>query len=210
MYTLYFSPGTASFAVHWMLNEMAVPHELVPVDLDSKQQKSAEYMKLNPSGMVPTLVVDGMPRTECAALLLLLAERHPQVMLAPNTDSRERAEYLQWMFYFANTAQPAFRAWFYPHEPAGEGNVEAAKAQARHMIEAIWDRVNVQLAEKKFVIGNQLSAVDFFAAMLMRWSRNMPKPATAWPNIESYVRSMRDRPSYVQTHRIEKLADWLN
>jgi len=210
MYTLYYSPSTASLAVHWMLNELKASHELVLVDFESKQQKTAEYMKLNPSGMVPTLIVDGVPRTECAALLLLLAERHPQAALAPPLESSERAEYLQWMLFFANTLQPAYRAWFYPHEPAGDAHVDAVKAQARHQIENIWNRVDAQLSNRAHIVGENLSAVDFLATMLMRWSRNMPKPATEWPSINRYVQSMRGMSSYLRTMQIEKLTDWTN
>ena len=210
MYTLYYSPSAASFAVHWMLNELNAPHRLELIDFESKQQKSADYMKLNPSGMVPTLVVDGAPRTECAALLLLLAERHPQAPLAPALDAPNRAEYLQWMLFFANTLQPAYRAWFYPHEPAGEKNVDATKIQARQQIENIWSRVDAHLINRAYIVGDKLSAVDFLAAMLMRWSRNMPKPATEWPNIGAYVRRMRAMPSYLKTIEVEKLTDWVN
>ena len=210
MYTLYYSPSAASLAVHWMLNEMREPHELVLVDFESKQQKSAEYMKLNPSGMVPTLIVDGEPRTECAALLLLLAERHPQAELAPAVGSPARAVYLQWMLFFANTAQPAYRAWFYPHEPAGASNVDAVKREAQQQIESIWSRVDVYLSTRAYIAGDKLSAVDFLATMLMRWSRNMPKPATEWPNINAYVRRMRAMPSYLKTLQVEKLTDWIN
>jgi glutathione S-transferase len=210
MYKLYYSPATASLAVHWMLREINAPHELILVDFESKQQKSAEYLKLNPGGLVPTLVVDGVPRTECAALLLLLAERHIEAGLAPALQSPARAAYYQWMLYFANTLQPAFRAWFYPDEPAGEANVEAAKTQSRVRIEAVWDRVDAHLQTAgQFMIGNRLSAVDFLATMLMRWSRNMPKPATQWRNIESYVNRMREMKSLQDVHRIEKLTDWI-
>jgi glutathione S-transferase len=210
MYTLYYSPSAASLAVHWMLNELNAAHELRLVDIDSKQQKSPEYMKLNPGGMVPTLIVAGVPRTECAALLMLLAERHPQANLAPAIGTSSRAEYLQWMLFFANTLQPAYRAWFYPHEPAGEANIEAVKAQARIQIESIWLRVDVHLNSRTYVAGDKLSAVDFLATMLMRWSRNMPKPATEWASINAYVRRMRAMPSYLKTTQIEKLTDWLN
>jgi glutathione S-transferase len=210
MYTLYYSPSAASLAVHWMLNELNAPHELVLVDFESKQQKSAEYMKLNPSGMVPTLIVDGVPRTECAALLMLLAERHPQAQLAPAMGAATRPEFLQWMLFFANTLQPAYRAWFYPHEPAGEANADAVKAHARPQIEAVWNRVDAHLSNRAYIAGDRLSTVDFLATMLMRWSRNMPKPATEWPNINAYVRRMRAMPSYLKTMRAEKLTDWLN
>jgi glutathione S-transferase len=210
MYTLYYSPGAASLAVHWMLNEIKAPHELALVDFESKQQKSADYLQLNPGGMVPALIVDGVARTECAALLMLLNERHPQASLAPSVGTSERAEYLQWMLFFSNTLQPAFRAWFYPEEPAGDANIEASKAQARKRIEGIWERVAARLSGKTFFIGNKLSAVDFLATMLMRWSRNMSKPATEWPTIKTYVQRMRAMPSYAQTHVAEGLSEWSN
>jgi glutathione S-transferase len=210
MYTLYYSPSAASLAVHWLLNEMREPYELVRIDFESKQQKSADYMQLNPSGMVPTLIVDGEPRTECAALLLLLAERHPQSQLAPTIGSQARSDYLQWMLFFANTLQPAYRAWFYPHEPAGEPNSDAVKVQAQQQIESIWTRVDAYLGKRTYFAGAQLSAVDFLATMLMRWSRNMPKPATEWTNIDGYVRRMRAMPSYLKTLQVEQLTDWVN
>jgi glutathione S-transferase len=210
MYILYYSPSAASLAVHWMLNEITAPHELVLIDFESKQQKSAEYMKLNPSGMVPTLIVDGEARTECAALLLLLAEPHSQAMLAPVIGTKARSEYLQWMLFFANTGQPAYRAWFYPHEPAGEANADAVKAQARTQIESIWNRIDSHMDNCPNIAGDKLSAVDFLATMLMRWSRNMPKPATEWPHLNTYIRRMRAMPSYLKTLQIEKLTDWTN
>jgi glutathione S-transferase len=114
------------------------------------------------------------------------------------------------MLFFANTAQPAYRAWFYPHEPAGEASVDAVKAQARMQIESIWNRVDDHLANRAYIAGDKLSAVDFLATMLMRWSRNMPKPATEWPHLNTYIRHMRAMPSYLKTLQVEKLTDWVN
>ena len=54
MYTLYYSPGTASMCVHWMLIELGEPHELVKVDIEAGEHRKPEYLKLNPSGVVPT------------------------------------------------------------------------------------------------------------------------------------------------------------
>jgi len=53
MYTLYYSPGAASFAVHWLLLELDVPHRLEKVDLDGGEQRSDAYLKLNPNGRSP-------------------------------------------------------------------------------------------------------------------------------------------------------------
>lgn len=134
MYQLYYAPGTASLAVHWLLIELGVPHSLVAVDLENNEHKSPRYLALNPAGVVPTLVIDGVPHSEAAALVLTLADRHPQAGLAPAPGSAARAAYYQWAFYGANTLQPAFRNWFYPTEAAGAAHAEAVKAQARDRI----------------------------------------------------------------------------
>jgi glutathione S-transferase len=209
MYVLYYSPGAASMAVHWMLLELGVPFEARLVNLETKAQKEPDYLRLNPSGMVPTLVVDGVPRTECAALLLLLAERHPQAGLEIARGAPERAEYLQWMLYFANTLQPRFRAWFYPHEPAGAGHEAEVKAATQPRIEEAWERLDRRLRETGgFVAGPKLSAADFLATMLMRWSRNMPKPANRWEANAAYLERMSALPSFKTLHEREGLEAW--
>ena len=212
MYRLYYCPSTASLAVHWMLIEMGAPFELALIDTATGAQKSPDYLKLNPSGVVPTLIVDGAPVCEVAAILMLLAERHPDQGLAPPVGAPERAAWLQWMVYLANTVMPSFRAWFYPHEPAGEAGTAAAAAVAQARIEGVWDRIDAHLAAQPgpYMLGERLSTVDFMGTMLMRWSRNMPKPATAWPNIARYLSRMRAMPSLREVHAREGLTDWID
>lgn len=211
MYQLYYSPSTASLAAHWMLIEIGAPFELVLTDIATGAHKAPDYLKLNPGGVVPTLIVDGAPVLESTAILMLLAERHPEKGLAPAAGTPERAAYFQWMVYLANALLPSFRAWYYPHEPAGEANAEAAQAAARARIEAAWDRVDAQLAAKgPYMLGERLSAVDFLATMLMRWSRNTPKPAVAWPHIARYLARMRAMPSLREAHAREGLTDWID
>ncbi len=152
MYTLYYSPGTASLAVHWMLIHLNTPFSLRLVDFAANAQKSPEYLAINPSGHVPALVVDGKPHAECAALLMLLAERHADAGLEPVPGTPERADYL---------------------------------------------------------LGNRLSAVDFLATMLTRWSRNMPKPATQFPHLLPYINQMRSLNSLQEVHAREGLTDWI-
>ena len=56
MMTLYYSPGAASLVVHWLLIELGEPHELRLLDFDKREQKSPEYLRLNPNGLIPVLV----------------------------------------------------------------------------------------------------------------------------------------------------------
>lgn len=207
MYQLYFSPGAASFSVHLALLEMNAPHELVRVDLQAGQQRSPDYLRLNPNGVVPTLVADGQPMTESAALLLWLAEREQQ--LAPAIGSAARQPYLQWMLYLANTLQPAFRNWFYPHEAAGEANAEATKANAQSKIEVVFDRLADHLSVKgPYLCGDAMTVADLHAFMLMRWSRNMPKPATSWPALAEFVARIKARPTFKTLYEREGLTEW--
>ena len=83
VYTLYYSPGSASLVVHLALLEIGAPFRLEKVDFDRDAQHSPEYLRINPRGQVPTLVIDGQPYFESAALLMILAERHPEARLAP-------------------------------------------------------------------------------------------------------------------------------
>ena len=209
MMTLYHAPSTAAFVVHWLLIELDLPHELRSLDLDKREQKSPEYLKLNPAGVVPTLMIDGQPICEAAAIAMHLGDLHAERGLAPAPGTPARAAYYQWMFFLANTLQPAYRAWFYPTEPAGATNVEAGQTQSRARIEAAWDRVAAHLeAGGPYLLGQQMSIADFLTTMLMRWSRNMPKPVDRWPVLAAYARRMKARSSFRETYAREGLTDW--
>lgn len=209
MLTLFYAPGTASLVVHWLLIELDVEHELKKLDFDAGEHKRPEYLKLNPNGVVPTLLVDGEPVYESSALVLYLADAYPMAGLAPAIDSLERARYYQWILHLANTMQPLFRNWFYSAEAAGAENAEATQECARRRIEAGWDRIDAHLAENgPWLLGDKLSAADFFLTMLMRWSRNMPKPATEWPHLARVAERMKARPSFTKLYEIEQLTEW--
>ena len=114
MYTLYYSPGSASMVVHLALLEIGVSYRLERVDLKAGAQRDPAYLALNPQGVVPTLIIDGKPVMESAALLLILAERHPEAGLAPPPGSDQRDAFYQWIIYLSNTLAATYRFWFYP------------------------------------------------------------------------------------------------
>jgi glutathione S-transferase len=208
MYTLHYSPGSASFVVHQTLLESGAPYELARVDLQAGQHKTPEYLALNPCGVVPTLIVDGRPHYESAALVMLIADRHPDAKLAPAVGTPERDVYTQWIVHMSNALMPMFRMWFYPAEPAGEEHVEKIKAFARGKIEAVFDRLDAHLATSGGYVTGTFSAADLLALMLMRWSRNMPKPATSWPRLADYAARLKRRPSFAKLYELEGLTEW--
>lgn len=209
MYTLYYSPGTASMVVHLALLEIGAPHRLERVDFDKNAQHGAEYLRLNPRGQVPTLVIDGKPYFESAALLMILAERHPEARLAPAAGSALRADWYQWIAFFTNALGPAYRYWFYPPDLGSEEHPPAVHEALRGRIEDSWALVDAQLAANgPYMLGAEFSGADLLALMYMRWSRNMPRPATDWPALNKLAGLLKARPSWKQLCEIEGLIDW--
>ena len=207
---LYGSPSTASLVVHWLLIELGIEHELHVLDFDKHEQKSPEYLKLNPQGRVPTLLIDGQVLTESAAIAMHLADLYPQAVLAPAIGSPDRAAYYRWMFFCAYTLMPAYRGWFYPDEPAGEESLDKVKASSRAAIEYAWQQVNDHLeANGPFLLGERKSTPDFVLTMLMRWSRNMPKPSDSWPALLAHATRMKALPSFREVCARENLTDWI-
>lgn len=206
---LYGSQSTASLVVHWLLIELGIEHELKMLDFDKREQKSPEYLAINPQGRVPTLVIDGQVLTESAAIAMHLADLYPQANLAPATGTPQRAAYYRWMFFCAYTLMPAYRGWFYPDEPAGEENIDKVKASSRAALEAAWQQVDDHLAANgPYLLGEQRSAADFVLTMLMRWSRNMPKPTDTWPALHAHAQRMKALPSFREVYAREGLTDW--
>jgi glutathione S-transferase len=210
MYTLYYSPGTASMCVHQALIETNAQYRLVLVDLKAGKQHDPAYLKLNPGGVVPTLLIDEVPFTESAALMMMIATRHPAAGLAPNEKSPSRAAWYQWIVYLANSLQPAFRLWFYPADISEHADAQAIlNAATRRKIESIWTRIDSHLRTGgPYLLGAEFSAADLMLIMLMRWSRNMPKPSTEWEALNQYAARLKARPSWKRLYEAESLSEW--
>ncbi len=210
MYKLYYSPGTASFCVHWMLVELGADFTLEALDFKAGDQRQAAFLALNPKGQTPTLVIDGRAYTESAALLMILAERHPEAGFAPAIGAPDRAEYLELMAYLANVLLPSFRNWYYVDDYATEPHHEDSLAHARVRIEAVWTLLDNRLADgRAHLLGDAFTAPDFLVTMLARWSRNLPRTAESWPHLGAYLARVKQRPGLRETHAREGLTGWL-
>src|SRR5437868_3003051 len=106
MFTLYFAPGSSSMAAHIALHEVGADFESRPMSFAERDTHSASYLALNPEGKVPTLVIDGRPLTEVAAILFYLARAYPDAKLLPD-DAESQAQAISWMSFIASTLHPA-------------------------------------------------------------------------------------------------------
>jgi glutathione S-transferase len=209
MYTLYYSPGSASMAVHLALLETGVPYRLERMDFDRKQQRDPAYLRLNPQGQVPTLVIDGQPYTESAALVMMLTERHPESGLAPQPGTAERNEWYQWIVFMSNVLGASFRHWFYPADLGATQHPPAVRDALQGRIESAWTQLDTHLAANgPYLLQESVSAADLLLIMYMRWSRNMPRSALDWPALKIFADTIRQRDSWQRLCDIEELEDW--
>lgn len=210
MIKLYYYPGNANLAPHMLLQELGVQHELVLVDRGANAQKSAEYMKLNPAGRIPTLVDGDLVLFESAAICLHLCDTYPDAQLAPAVGSAERAQFYKWLMYLTNTVQTEMLFYFYPERLADS---EATRAEVRRHAEAriadMFDLLENAYVEQggPYFLGRQISAVDCYLLMLARWTRMMARPARERVHLGPYLRRLLDRPAIARAFAAEELSE---
>jgi len=212
MYKLYYSPGSAAMAPQALLNALDVKHELIKIDDEKGEQKSTDYMRLNPHGRVPTLIYDGEHvMYESAAICLLLLERHPEAGLAPAVDDPDRGLFLQWMAYQTNTVQEALmHYWHGEYFTDGADRQAALSKKAEQRCDEMFGFLDGVLARSgPYLCGKNFYACDIFLAMLARWTRKMEKPAVRHKEISRIVRHCMALPAYakmLQDQGIEQTA----
>ncbi len=210
MYQLYYYPGNANLAPHMLLEELGVPYQLVLVDREKNEQRSAAYLKLNPNGRVPTLTDGELVLFETAAICLHLVDCHPQAGFAPEVGTSERAEFYKWLIYLANTLHAELMTYFYPERLTdGDAATAQVKAHAEARIGTMLDLLDRTLAENggPYLLGKRYSAVDPYLLMLSRWTRMMQHPARDRTHLGRYLRMLLDRPAIQRTFAQEGLGD---
>src|SRR4051794_22548771 len=107
MPTLYYAPGTCALATHLALEYAGAPYEAVRLNFKEQQQRSAEYLRVNPKGRVPALVTEHGVLTETPALLQYIAQTWPQAKLAPLDDPFLLAKMNEFNTYLCSTVHVA-------------------------------------------------------------------------------------------------------
>ena len=198
MYTLYWSPGSASMAPHGALEESGAKFELKLTNTDEGAHRDPAYLKLNPNGKVPTLVMDGkFVLFESAAITMFIADRHPEARLAPGPDEMARGHFYQWMAHLTNSVQPAMLRYYYPERTTADaGGNEAVTAKATEEIGTLWGRMDQHLAAHgPYLLGDRFSAADIFAYMLSTWDSCCPNTYGRFPNLKRLADLVAARPA---------------
>lgn len=126
MMRLYYSPGASSFPVHVALEMIGAPFALERIVLAEGKQHTPEYRAVNPRGRVPALDLgDGTVLTESVAILLHLAERHPDTRLLPPAGGLDRARCVEWMLFLNTSVMATMGAIFRSERYTDDETVKA-------------------------------------------------------------------------------------
>jgi len=206
LYKLYYYPNNASLAPHFLMHEMEVDFELVLVDRENNKQKTTEYLKLNPAGRIPTLIDDHMVLFESPAICIYLCEENPEKELMPSLGSPNRAKFFQWLTFLNNTLQAELMIYYYPEKHTTNKNCISSivEAQEERIAEAL-SILNKELENKEYLLGEKITACDFFLFMLALWSLKIKKSPLTFSNINPYLKKLAKHKTIQSVCKKEKI-----
>jgi glutathione S-transferase len=192
---LYYAPGACSLASHIALEEVGLPYETQKLDLAAGDQRKPEYLRLNPRGRVPTLVVDGNVLTENVGILTYFGGGYSQGKLWPK-DTWHQAQAVATMAWLSNTVHTTFahifRAARYADDPAVQ---EVIKAKATQTATDLLKEIDSLLASKKWCITNQYTVVDGYLLVFYRWGNRSKMPVREMKNYSALIDRVMARPA---------------
>jgi len=207
MTTLCYAKKTCSVGIHVLMEEIGAPYDLRVVDFSKKEQKSPDYLALNPKGKVAALVRDdGSVVTEYAAIAMYLAMTHPEKNLLP-TDTEGMIRTLEAMDYIIGTVH--MLSWRMFRRPDAYSDipeaVERLKVRGKEAMMAALGVVNDQLAGKTWVMGDSYSIADSALYYNEYWAVDV----AGWdlpPNVRAHYERMKERPAVQANRQLEGVA----
>ena len=199
MYRLFYSISSAAMVAHAALEEIGAPYELDHVDLDVP--RSPAHLRLNPQGKVPVLIDQSDPDApyliyQSAAVLLHLADKHPEAGLAPALGSPARGLCYQWLFFMAEVLQSAYMLQFYPERFTAEADQTAGvTTNATDLIANAWAMLDDALDPGPYLLGDAFSVCDLYMHTLALWNQPHHRPLREFPNVARALALVHARPT---------------
>jgi glutathione S-transferase len=194
-YQLYYKPGACSMAPHVLLNELGVPFE--GIEVDAVKMKSPEFLKLNPRGQIPLLIVDGEPVKEGAAIMTYLLDTHDKDGKLMPKSGLPRAKALEWLAWCNASLHPAAGKVFGLSRltTLDEKAMEELKKAYVAQLQSLWDEAEARLGKTKYLAGDSLTVADILLSVIANWGL----PVTLGANVKRVISEASKRPAYQKT-----------
>jgi glutathione S-transferase len=207
MPTLYYAPGAISFAPHMVLSDLGVDHTALRLETADDAHRTPAYLKINPLGTLPSLVLDdGRVLTETAAILEYLATLRPEAALMPS-DPWLRARCHEWLSVVGTSLRPTYAFILRPDRFVADAVTHAPlRAAARARFMDLLKHCEARVPSDGFLIG-AYSVADPYLAVMVLWARFIGESLDGLPRLNAWFGRVAQRPSFLRTLRAEGLID---
>jgi glutathione S-transferase len=182
--------------VLWAAEELRLPYTLIEKGGSFGGLDDAEYVKLNPNRLIPTVVDDGFVLWESSAILCHLASKYGQGTLYP-ADHRMRGEAYRWVFWQTGTVRSAimplylqWRVW----KPAYRHLEELERF--RRGMEPVWKIVDNQLKNHPWLAGGSFTMADIPMGIMAHWWYSFPIDHFDFPHMSAWHNRLLERDAF--------------
>jgi glutathione S-transferase len=170
MLTLYYAPNTCALASHIALEQAGAAYQAARIDFSRNEQRSPDYLRLNPKGRVPALVTDRGVLTETPAILMFICQMFPSVALAPLEDAFALAQMNAFNSYLCSTVHVAHahrvRGSRWTDDPAA---IAAMQKKVPQSMGECFDLIEREFFQGPWVMGERYTVSDIYLFTLAQW-----------------------------------------
>jgi len=197
--TFYYNPMSSAARVQLTLEELGIPYEKVFVNLQAGDQKKPEFLKLNPNGKIPTIVIDGQPMFESIAIQIYLGERYGvEKGLWPKLGSPEHMQALTWLCWAQVSLGGPMTTYIYSTSEQAPAELRNAK-QAELALAEFHSNLRIldtRIGEVGNILHDKWTLVDADVSSVLEWGFYMTKiDSSKYPNIHAWLGRAGKRPA---------------
>ena len=191
MLKLYYSPGACAIASHIGLEEAGADYVIEKIDLRAGQQRTPEYLAINPAGVTPALQTSEGVITQNAAILGYIADSTPESGLVGDGSPHQRAEAMRWIAFVNSDLHPAFKPLFGPGMfMHGSEHYDTVKQVARARVRKLFESADARLG----VTGNWLagfrSGADAYLFVTLLWADRVGVDLSGLSHLDAFRQRM--------------------
>lgn len=196
MIKLYGGRMGSALRNHWMLEELGVEYEQVPLNMREREHKKPEFLALNPTGQVPVLVDGDFVLSESMAINEYLGLKYGDGKLLGETPA-QKAEAWKWSLWAYINMQPHFEEGLYQAFGIRPENKDAL-AKSREAIQPYLEILEKHLEGKEYILGDKFSVADINASITLSYGKYVEIDLSKFPNITAWLNRLLARPTYLK------------
>ena len=194
MIQIYGSKKSSAFRCYWLMEELGIPYETMLLDFSKQEHKSAEYLKLNPNGKVPTIIDDGFVLWESVAINYYLMEKYNGVQFVGAT-AQEHAEVNKWNIWSITHLSESFHPLVmqkYQNTPDSEMTKNARENELPRYLGVL----EAHLADKEYMALGKFTLADITAMSVVQVAPFANFDISSYPNILAWMARLSEREAF--------------